>query len=581
MITALLGFRPDTAWTGRTARESRHSDTDPLVADALYNVQYSRLCGLPEKVLLRIMEQLDPIGVQCLRRTSRLFLRLFCDEQFGQYHYHDLTRPNCTNLTGPPVYFPWVRSCRVLECMYPRTPGITPLHQLLEQDTISSICSTCKENRAARQAWNRTLRIKRTTDTAWRYCIPCGLDHPPAYFSRIRRCIGRLGHVRLCEHEDCVISWDKVIKYGKQLARIDLPEPARVRLLVCRDESHLPVHHHSKYGTDSGYPSVTITGSRSTAVRLDIKWTGHMLLPEQPSPLHSRDGKKKLTPTEMTRLLKHFRRGTPAEFIVPQSSPGSLPEMRCFDPNRCRCLHYPGEEDVPGGWQLARRQRREDRARNHSRNQVCCFPSTGGDMGTTITGTHTSRCVLSRDSETRMDIDACAAPVRGRLSSCLRITYRRSILIAAEGEECRAVTQSWYEAIDPGSYGGLALGGYEKRAFDVLACPHDDPACANYCRYLERPLMRDRGRDDQGGRPSRGRSRGDRWEKGKVKKEKEEVKKEEGEEAPGHWGRFWVIAMANEITHAKGCVLGVAFVVVLANIHLRWFVSFDPCSCQY
>ncbi|KAK0725619.1 hypothetical protein B0H67DRAFT_571018 [Lasiosphaeris hirsuta] len=151
--------------------------------------------------------------------------------------------------------------------MYPRTPGITPLYRLLGQDTISSICSACRENREARQAWHRTLRVKRTSDTALRRCAPCGLDHPPAYFSRIRRCIGRLGYVRLCEHQDCVITWDEVVKYGRQLVRLDLPEPARIRLLVCRAQSHLPTHHDRQQVTDGDeagyYPSITMTGAKA------------------------------------------------------------------------------------------------------------------------------------------------------------------------------------------------------------------------------------------------------------------------------------------------------------------------------
>jgi len=68
-----------------------------------------------------------------------------------------------------------------------------------------------------------------------------------------------------------------------------------------------------------------------------------------------------LTPTDMVRLLKRFRRGTPAEFMVPQSGPGcALPEMRCLDPNRCECLDYKGQEDVPRGcWPLAPRQSKQ------------------------------------------------------------------------------------------------------------------------------------------------------------------------------------------------------------------------------
>ncbi|KAK0655468.1 hypothetical protein B0T16DRAFT_487004 [Cercophora newfieldiana] len=464
MIIKLLSLNPDTAWTGRTRREGPSSDTDPLVADAFYNAKYSHLCRLPDTVLLRIMERLDPIGLQCLRRTSRLFLRLFGDDRFSHYHHDDddddLTRQGCADHTGPgpPVFFPWVRSRRVLECRYPQTPGTRPLGQLLQQDI--RICATCRENREARQAWHRALCIKRTSDTALRRCAPCDVHHPPAYFSRLRRCLGRLGHVRLCEHDGCVITWDTALKYGKQLVKCDLPEPARVRLLVCRDKSHLPTRHlHQQQAADGDeagyYPSITITGSKSTAIRLCMEWTG--CLPLRLATRDEEDEKSLVTPGEMARLLKRFRHGSPAEFIVPQSTLGSLPEMRCFDPNRCRCLHYAGKDDTPKGWLLGPRQRR-------SQNQACRFSSdSDGKLGVAmVSGTHTSRCTIGRDSEMRIDIGPStthAASARGRLPLCLGITYRRSILVAAKGDECRAVTQSWYEAIDSRSYAGVALDG--------------------------------------------------------------------------------------------------------------------------
>lgn len=107
-----------------------------------------------------------------------------------------------------------------------------------------------------------------------------------------------------------------------------------------------------------------------------------------------------------------------------------------------------------------------------------------------MTGVHTSRCILSRDSETRIDINSC-----GIRSSCLAITYRRTIQVAAQGQDCHVVTQSWYEAIDPASYAGAAIGD-ETRPFNMLAWPSDDPACANYYGYLKRPAVRECGRDD-------------------------------------------------------------------------------------
>jgi len=107
-----------------------------------------------------------------------------------------------------------------------------------------------------------------------RRCKPCGVDHPPAYFSRVGRCIGRVGHVRLCEH--CVIDWDTVIKYGRRIADLHLPEPGRVRLVLYRDQSHLLEHLRGQPERVGGgeadeagyYPSVTMVESKQTAVRL-------------------------------------------------------------------------------------------------------------------------------------------------------------------------------------------------------------------------------------------------------------------------------------------------------------------------
>ncbi|KAK3375618.1 hypothetical protein B0T24DRAFT_676543 [Lasiosphaeria ovina] len=310
------------------------------------------LCWLPEEVLLRIIKHLDPVGLQCLRRTSRVFLYHFNNRRFGKFH--DRTGPQSTDLAGPTVFFPWARSRRRLPGFtYPRTPGGICLHQLTQKDTVTS------EDR---------------------YCKLCGMDHPPAYFLRPRQCIGPLGQVRLCAHRDCVVSWETVVKYGKLLAMFDLPEPARATLLevLCY------------------YLSITLTGSKSIAARL------------------------------------YFRRGAPAEFLVPQSAPGPLPEMRCFDPNRCQCLHFAGEEDVPGGWQLSGRQ-----SNGGARNQACRFPCDNTSKMTA--GTHTARTVLGGDSETRIDIDACTAPAQ-RQSSCLKITYQRSVAVAAQGHACRGVT---------------------------------------------------------------------------------------------------------------------------------------------
>ncbi|KAK0725853.1 hypothetical protein B0H67DRAFT_551313 [Lasiosphaeris hirsuta] len=49
------------------------------------------LCDLPDNVLLAIMSQADQVSLFCLRRVSRIFLRLFKDRRFRHVHIDPFT----------------------------------------------------------------------------------------------------------------------------------------------------------------------------------------------------------------------------------------------------------------------------------------------------------------------------------------------------------------------------------------------------------------------------------------------------------------------------------------------------------
>lgn len=67
---------------------------DALIAAGFHNQTCSPLHQLPMELLLAIMELLDPTGIMCLRRISRILLRI-CSSSFKRYHD-----------TGPlPVYY--------------------------------------------------------------------------------------------------------------------------------------------------------------------------------------------------------------------------------------------------------------------------------------------------------------------------------------------------------------------------------------------------------------------------------------------------------------------------------------------
>jgi hypothetical protein len=94
----LLPFIPPASWTAhREDRSPCHCSTDrtslaslaemdPLIADGYHNLICSPLCRLPEELLLDIMKRLDLVSIQCLRRVSRLFLRLYCSPPFRGCH---------------------------------------------------------------------------------------------------------------------------------------------------------------------------------------------------------------------------------------------------------------------------------------------------------------------------------------------------------------------------------------------------------------------------------------------------------------------------------------------------------------
>lgn len=100
--------------------------------------------------------------------------------------------------------------------------------------------------------------------------------------------------------------------------------------------SHTPPAGRHDVGLDE---SATVERTHPTAVLrragdavvLDLGWTGHLQVPD--------DTSEAISAAEMEALLPGLRRGA-AEYIVPQATPGTPPEMRYFDPNRCGCLDW-------------------------------------------------------------------------------------------------------------------------------------------------------------------------------------------------------------------------------------------------
>jgi len=86
------------------------------------NLTQNPLCRLPDNVLFQIMDQVDEPGIFCLRRTSRIFMRLFGDQRFQAFHQDSESDYFLDNVPTP-----WQRE-RVPEAVQPR------LRELLQRD---------------------------------------------------------------------------------------------------------------------------------------------------------------------------------------------------------------------------------------------------------------------------------------------------------------------------------------------------------------------------------------------------------------------------------------------------------------
>ncbi|KAK3367539.1 hypothetical protein B0H63DRAFT_529258 [Podospora didyma] len=108
----------------------------PLIATAFTNKTASPLCRLPDPILARLMRHMDPITVECLRRTSRTFMRLF-----SEIHSTFAEEYRTRHLLKQPFH-PWRIS----------TIGLTDeernrLVSTLQKDQYCKGCKTARESR--------------------------------------------------------------------------------------------------------------------------------------------------------------------------------------------------------------------------------------------------------------------------------------------------------------------------------------------------------------------------------------------------------------------------------------------------
>jgi hypothetical protein len=417
----------------------------PLVAAALHNLTQSQLCSLPEDILLLIMDYTDEISLFCLRRTSRVFMRLFGDRRFRKHH--DDTREPRNN--------PWK-----LAKLSKQTREA--IERLVCKDVY---CKTCR----TREAIARREKLRYT----YLHCSGCMAKHPAGLFSdeqrngpqKSRICIGREGNVRICDHK--VLTWSMIEEW--------MASPKQTKLIQCNHRAHRDrYNHHGEWKS----PEIELTKDfKSAKLRQEaqptaiLRWSTHVELPG-----FGMSGG--VEAADLSRLVDSLRQNE-GQYIIPATLRPHPYEALPFDPNFCTCIRYPGSRKFD--WQLSERE--------PPTYSGCCqrhFQERQINMAmldfTGIFWHYGRKDCRYGSGHFRGTVSQCQTS-----PECLEVRYQREIPLVPcrhhhkktdwGRNEVRPSLPSWYMALDPESYNIRQ----DKEALGTYWCL--EKSCHHYWRY--------------------------------------------------------------------------------------------------
>jgi len=286
------------------------------------NQSTNALLGLPDTVLVAIMQNLDLDDILQLRHTSRDFLRLFSQsKEFRKYHLTDkIDRHRRTQLARV-----WA----------------TPL-KLIRHVRDDGLCQSCTDFRRRKCSSDNRGYLN---DIPFIYCSGCKREHRAFYFSPEQRhgsndderlCINREKRATLCEHVS--VTWDSANRLADR--------PPGEDMIRCHDPQHT-AHSHCDHVRD-GTPT-------------------NCSHDDQPYILFWRDGNKKLhyligATIHVPFLRKEHQEGggftDEIEDLIRcglphESSPWAITSygdsysafLSPFDPNICSCLDWTRDQN--------------------------------------------------------------------------------------------------------------------------------------------------------------------------------------------------------------------------------------------
>ena len=468
----------------------------PLIAAAYYNRTKNPLCRLPDGVLVRVMRLLDPVSLECLRRCSRIFLRLFPAACASADDFSTATTSNRN--------FPWPTSQLKL-----KPDERARFLSLMARDWYCHDCLSARRMPDWHERFHAATRV-------YMHCSGCRVDHPACLFSIKQRrhspwsnriCIGHEGRVRLCEHE--TVSWPEVVSAaGPGLMQIAADPDTTIcrsrRVKQCRRWSHFFDCRHqsdplaplkSLMSTTppppaistcccSPYPSFVVRFPKTdlgTAFAIHLVWSAHLSITLTQNRCLKQD--------ELVRGLARLRRRG-AQYICPQIQPGQISGAGLFDPNYyCDHVEYQGREIT--AW---------DRSPLFGVSSCCppkvhfsqidwqgvrskhCIPAFGHKVGNCFSDYLKPR--PGPWQSLRTEVQGCP---NGK--NCIRVAHEsKATLPLNENETLPEMGKGWYVTLDPDTYDLTD----DEEGFGVYWCKAND--CKNYYRFNRsrlRPLLRD------------------------------------------------------------------------------------------
>ncbi|KAK1758778.1 hypothetical protein QBC47DRAFT_292954, partial [Echria macrotheca] len=419
----------------------------PFQISVIDNIGKPRLCDLPDEVLLPIMGQADNVTTLCLRRTSRVFFRLFKDSRFQ--HLHDNSRDMLPFRYLQPT--PLTRE-KVPQDVMPA------LRSLLRKDLF---CQNCREMDP-----EADIRLR----TQFLYCSGCRAQHPAVLFSCRQRhypsqkriCIGREGYVHICAHK--VLQWDELEPWlsgkGPTYQEWKCTHPSHQ---YDSDNARCPEYCGKPYcrallpkRKSSPEPTISIQSE------IHMKVSGLGLT-------RAVDGEGVLRQIEWLRT-----RGAKKLYPTPR---GKYPtELQFFDPNVCTCLYF---DDPPPGWEVNQEEA--------NTNGLC--PGHKHPRGPVSGWGYSARMSKWRNNiPNKTSIAPCwrghslsrwLATVCETSPECIVVKYEKRLALGQCQQRKKEhglgpVWPGWLAMIDPVSYGLRE----DEESYGIYWC--DDEACHNF-----------------------------------------------------------------------------------------------------